>query len=564
MDASAGMVPATAASDQKQTEAAAESIKHRISVGSIGGSSSSADKCLDSVSLRLTQLQTLLGSSSPVEGISSWRLGIWQQMGDGDASAGVALVAQDLSGSLSALAVMRHQLLRLQRDFAALTKGASSSQDLVCRAALAGAAGQTQASEVHCDQATVAISNHLRFSLRCVQSSETGETLSVPQPELAAKSLEEAVQAMRMLQTEVSTLRALRRTIAMRMKAGLEAKAAAEAASAHGLLAKALRPGELINFPVVTEICERVEGDVEELSAVGKLLQAALQDGKADASQKLKALTVMHEMLYDQSACSAFAGMPNLMQAVRAVHHWRASADNPSHSSGPAEDSMRLLAAEIVRRLSDEAAPLTPSSAANQLTSPLQWLSLWSPKQSDAEAEGGAGSAGKAGVLQEQASSWTAQRAVCQEVSRQLRRHLRVPSRAGAPGVLDGLYRCLEELSWSLARLQEELQCLDDGASGSEALRGFEQSLAELASTREAAVDLQDRAIEWKCKFVCRPDEDAQKCWAAPLASFLQEAVTVGDRLLAGLTLAAQRRNAVVALLQVSIESASEATHGQD
>jgi len=73
--------------------------------------------------------------------------------------------------------------------------------------------------------------------------------------------------------------------------------------SAHALLTDILVSGRQVNFPVVTEICDRVEGDTRELDVVVGLLASTLRDEKASTSQRVKSLTVTHEMLYLESAC---------------------------------------------------------------------------------------------------------------------------------------------------------------------------------------------------------------------------------------------------------------------
>merc|ERR1712224_788213 len=74
------------------------------------------------------------------------------------------------------------------------------------------------------------------------------------------------------------------------------------------LLVQALGADGRIDFPTVTEICEGVLGDIEEMRIVARLLSAALQENGKGLSEEglislqLKALTVVHELLYDADA----------------------------------------------------------------------------------------------------------------------------------------------------------------------------------------------------------------------------------------------------------------------
>jgi len=74
-------------------------------------------------------------------------------------------------------------------------------------------------------------------------------------------------------------------------------------ASASSLLAEALAGARRVDFPLVTAICDRACGDDGELEDLVNLVAVALQGPAEDMSPKLKALTVAHELLYDQCAC---------------------------------------------------------------------------------------------------------------------------------------------------------------------------------------------------------------------------------------------------------------------
>lgn len=123
--------------------------------------------------------------------------------------------------------------------------------------------------------------------------------------------------------------------------------------SACGLLVQALKAGGRVDFPTVTEICEGVAGNVEEMVAVVRLLSDALQKraGKTEdslLSLQLKALTVAHELLYDADARLALIEAPGLLAAVSFL---RAKHRQQVRCSPPAVECVRLLASEICRTL---------------------------------------------------------------------------------------------------------------------------------------------------------------------------------------------------------------------
>lgn len=128
------------------------------------------------------------------------------------------------------------------------------------------------------------------------------------------------------------------------------------------LLSHALGAEGRVDFPTVTEICEGIEGDSDEMAAVARLLSAALQTKDSSLSSQLKALTVVHELLYDVDARQALRSTPGLWTAVTRLHkrHLReasfaAEVDAlglcSAVTSGPAEECVRLLTSEICRSL---------------------------------------------------------------------------------------------------------------------------------------------------------------------------------------------------------------------
>lgn len=130
--------------------------------------------------------------------------------------------------------------------------------------------------------------------------------------------------------------------------------------SAQNLLLEALQTDGRVDFPTVTEICEGVADDAEEMDAVAQLLSRVLQqDAGEDSllSLHLKALTVAHELLYDVNARRALVEAPGLLAAVRRLRlkHLHESQILPRDAlrtvGGPAAECVRLLTSEICHAL---------------------------------------------------------------------------------------------------------------------------------------------------------------------------------------------------------------------
>ncbi|CAE8591103.1 unnamed protein product, partial [Polarella glacialis] len=140
-----------------------------------------------------------------------------------------------------------------------------------------------------------------------------------------------------------------------RAKAAIEAMDAEERASAAGLLAEALAPGSRVDFPcvTVTEICQRVADRPAESRRGMDLLFSALA-GKLSADKathqdarrrKLKALTIAHELLYDENVLQEFASRP--LEPLILLE----SLAECSGLGEQAEETIRMLASEVRRRV---------------------------------------------------------------------------------------------------------------------------------------------------------------------------------------------------------------------
>lgn len=114
--------------------------------------------------------------------------------------------------------------------------------------------------------------------------------------------------------------------------------------SAAALVQAALLPGSSVNFPQITEICERAAAEPCELEGAVWFLVGALRDGYADLRKKLKALTISNEMMYDEAAVAIFRASPGLPEALE-----RLRGTKNTGLGAAVDDNIRMLATEVDR-----------------------------------------------------------------------------------------------------------------------------------------------------------------------------------------------------------------------
>mmetsp|Transcript_97707 Transcript_97707/g.173153 ORF Transcript_97707/g.173153 Transcript_97707/m.173153 type:complete len:453 (+) Transcript_97707:86-1444(+) len=112
--------------------------------------------------------------------------------------------------------------------------------------------------------------------------------------------------------------------------------------SAAGLVRNALLPGSSVNFPQITEICERIVEEPSEARDAVNLLTAALSDTYASFQKKLKALTICNEMMYDDSLVIMFSSAERLRDALLALRSARDTG-----LGAPIDENIRMLATEV-------------------------------------------------------------------------------------------------------------------------------------------------------------------------------------------------------------------------
>merc|ERR1719436_2003335 len=91
---------------------------------------------------------------------------------------------------------------------------------------------------------------------------------------------------------------------------------AAKSMTAASLVHAALRPDSVVDFPGITEICERLEAHPQEMSGVAGLLVAALRDARTPVRTKLQALTIANELMYSPAAVDAFRATGGAREAI--------------------------------------------------------------------------------------------------------------------------------------------------------------------------------------------------------------------------------------------------------
>mmetsp|Transcript_69673 Transcript_69673/g.167239 ORF Transcript_69673/g.167239 Transcript_69673/m.167239 type:complete len:185 (-) Transcript_69673:29-583(-) len=115
-------------------------------------------------------------------------------------------------------------------------------------------------------------------------------------------------------------------------------------ASAAGLARKALRPGSTVNFPQITEICERIQAAPAEVEDTVRVLAYCLSDVHSPFRTKLKALTISNEMMYDDRAVAAFRMVNGFQDNLGVL---RAARDTGLGTA--TDENIRMLATEIDR-----------------------------------------------------------------------------------------------------------------------------------------------------------------------------------------------------------------------
>lgn len=442
--------------------------------------------------------------------------GVWEGIAEsiaetGDVGDGLAMAAAALVGIQESLYNLEAQSVRLIEEFSCLEDYDAEE--------LFGTQGDSHN----------AISKAKQCAMECNEAASSVHqpspswVVSLPNPLDVALSLQKGAIALNAHCNDLQDLRHLRRILVARVKTSVEARAAAEATSARTLLSQALDPSCRINFPIVTEICERATSNKSDLSAVVHLLGSVLKDTDATMQRKLKALTVTHELLYDSSARHLLIAEPGLTESLSAVQSSLSNSvgyPNGASQKDIAAESACLLAVEIQRRLDAEA----KITSKQKRPSGLGWM--WPLNKTSQPAQDSwlafmAHTPSRQIPCDASAPRWSETRSLAETLVVDLRRSS--SSYPAAPHVLDRIFTCLDDL---VKRLRS-LRALD-------ASSGARDDVSDLAEDLlPAAEKVQTEALQWKCQLVADP-ETALICSgekATTLVEFIEKTVCIGDRL---------------------------------
>lgn len=108
---------------------------------------------------------------------------------------------------------------------------------------------------------------------------------------------------------------------------------------------RALHPSSNVDFPTITDICERVAAEPSEaVEAVGSLL-GAFGNSECHYRRRLKALTIMNELVYDHKCAEELRKMPMSLNALRELQMVRGTG------LGDASDEhIRMFAHELEKK----------------------------------------------------------------------------------------------------------------------------------------------------------------------------------------------------------------------
>jgi len=311
---------------------------------------------------------------------------------------------------------------------------------------------------------------------------------------------------------------AMRRDAAVaRARAAIEVSAAQRSETACGLILQALEPTCCVDFTRITEICERLAAHPDEAgSAVVLLVRELHQAVDKDRKTVLKVLTLVNEMLHDPNVFAAYISVgKDPLSTLRILQ--RPPAAGATSMAPPAEENIRMLATEIERQLM-AATNSSPSQARRRSISSDMGNSTQGQRTPFVQWEGD----GK-GVCRGRAGAEMLVRH-CQRLggNRAL-----WAVRQELPLLFGDIFTTFGGFSSSLARLYEELDCLDtDDALTVEVLH-------QVAPLLLAASDVQSRSVAWQhwAMEVANVERGYDGHNTGSCADFLEEALAAAEGL---------------------------------
>ncbi|CAE7413868.1 MTMR2, partial [Symbiodinium microadriaticum] len=108
---------------------------------------------------------------------------------------------------------------------------------------------------------------------------------------------------------------------------------------------QALAAGSNVDFPTVTEICDRVAKEPREVPEAVRLLAGAFAEKGGLPRRKLKALTIMNELLYDKRAEAELRQVHGVRDAL-----WTLQTTSNSGLGPEADEQIRMFATEVEKK----------------------------------------------------------------------------------------------------------------------------------------------------------------------------------------------------------------------
>jgi len=131
---------------------------------------------------------------------------------------------------------------------------------------------------------------------------------------------------------------------AMSLEAFLDGSAAGgRQPLAADLVRRALAPGSgTVGFREITELCERIEAEPDEAREAVAVIVVMLQTPRVPWRSRLQALTIAHEMMYDERTVAEFRSVPAFREALGALREARDTGLGDT-----TDENIRMLATEI-------------------------------------------------------------------------------------------------------------------------------------------------------------------------------------------------------------------------
>mmetsp|Transcript_77445 Transcript_77445/g.239054 ORF Transcript_77445/g.239054 Transcript_77445/m.239054 type:complete len:517 (-) Transcript_77445:206-1756(-) len=400
--------------------------------------------------------------------------------------------AKGVTAVAAALSGLGRSLQGLHRRFERLSEDLLSLDDGDAEALFSGQ-GPLSGAVAHAQTAAQACGAAAAGALegRTMFGCVSSTWVQLPDPELAVECLEAGAGAIGDSLAKLEQLEARRRASIARARAAIEFRAAPEASG--------------------IEVCQRAELDEEGAPAPADAPPPEPQKGPRSPLE------------FDEEGTPA-----------------PADALLPELRKGPRPD------AELC-------APLVGCGLLGLLTrlAPPRASAPWA---ASAPCSTGAAPSGTRAAGMRLSAAWKSAGMAAEDLACQLRWHRRVPSKYDVPVVLDGMFHVFDQLASGLARLHEELACLD-GESAVEPSKMDQQGGEGIPALVLAASHVQKRTLRWKCRLIDAPEACSRgRPSAQELSRFLQEAVAVGNGLEESHSRLALRRDEAVEMLKASIE----------